>query len=220
MRVLLADYPHHHAKRAMEMEGIVVDTAENGAEADCKVSKASYEIIVLDLDLAKKDGLTLLKEWRRGGVDAHVIMTTARSSLEARVTALNAGADDFVTKPYDLKELMARLRAQMRRSRQNRDTVLRLFDFEIDFSSCAVRRAGKSIDLTPGEYSLLRYLVINRGSEVSRSMIWQHLRDQTEECTSNVIDVYIYYFRRKIDKGFALPLILTCWGKGYMFRGA
>jgi DNA-binding response OmpR family regulator len=135
------------------------------------------------------------------------------------VKGLDSGADDYLTKPFNFDELLARLRALVRRGHQVKDPVLRIHDLEIDTAAHTVKRKGQDIHLTPREYALLEFLAFHRGEVVSRSMIWEHLYNEEDENTSNVVDVYIRYLRNKIDKGFEPPLILTKWGEGYHLRG-
>ena len=206
-------------KQGLEEEGFAVDTAGDGEEADYKARTANYDAIILDLMLPKEDGLSLLQRWRRSGMHTHVLVLTARSSIEDKVRGLDLGADDYLTKPFQLEELLARLRALVRRGYQVKDPVLRIHDLEIDTASHTVRRGGQPIQLTPKEYNLLEFLAFHRGEVVSRSMIWEHLYNEEDENTSNVVDVYIRYLRNKIDKGFDPPLILTRWGEGYLLRG-
>jgi DNA-binding response OmpR family regulator len=206
-------------KRGLEEEGFAVDTAEDGEEGDYKARAATYDAIVLDLMLPKKDGLTLLKEWRAEGIKTHVLVLTAKDATEDKVLGLDTGADDYLTKPFQLEELLARLRALIRRSHQVKDPVLRIHDLEIDTTSRTVKRAGQAIHLTPREFALLQFLAFHRGKVVTRTMIWEHLYDEHDENTSNVVDVYIRYLRTKIDKGFEPQLILTRWGEGYLLRG-
>ena len=206
-------------KRGLEEEGFAVDVAEDGEEADYKGRTANYDVIVLDLMLPKKDGLTLLKDWRRSGMKSHILVLTAKGSIEDKVHGLDLGADDYLTKPFQLEELVARLRALIRRGHQIKDPILRIFDMEIDTGARMVKRGGRGIHLTPREYALLQFLAFHRGKVVTRSMIWEHLYDEHDENTSNVVDVYIRYLRTKIDKGYEPPLILTRWGEGYMLRG-
>jgi len=222
VRVLLVE-DHKPLVRALrqglEEEGLAVDVAFDGEEADFKARSSDYDAIVLDIMLPKKDGLTLLREWRQAGLKAHVLMLTARGTLDDKVRGLDTGADDYLTKPFELEELLARLRALLRRGHQVKDPVLRIHDLEIDTATRTVKRAGQAIHLTPREYALLQFLAFHRGRVVSRTMIWEHLYDEHDENTSNVVDVYIRYLRNKIDKGFEPPLILTRWGEGYMLRG-
>jgi DNA-binding response OmpR family regulator len=206
-------------RRGLEEEGFAVDLAEDGEEGDFKARAASYDAIVLDLMLPKKDGLTLLREWRRDGIQTHVLCLTAKDTTDDKVRGLDTGADDYLAKPFQLEELLARLRALIRRRHQVKDPILRIHDLEIDTAARVAKRGGHSIHLTPREYALLEFLAFHRGKVVTRSMIWEHLYDEHDENTSNVVDVYIRYLRTKIDKGFELPLILTRWGEGYMLRG-
>lgn len=222
MRILLVEdhEPLVRAlKRGLEEEGFAVDAAKDGEEGDYKARSSSYDVIILDVMLPKEDGLSLLKKWRRNGLKTHVLMLTARGTIDDKVKGLDLGADDYLTKPFDLEELLARLRALVRREHEVKDPVLRIHDLEIDTSARTVKRAGAAIHLTPREYALLQFLAFHQGKVVSRSMIWEHLYDEHDENTSNVVDVYIRYLRNKIDKDFEIPLILTRWGEGYMLRG-
>ncbi|MBI3823425.1 MAG: response regulator transcription factor [Planctomycetes bacterium] len=222
MRILLVEdhKPLLRAlKRGLEEEGFAVDTAEDGEEADFKARGAGYDVVVLDLMLPKIDGLTLLKQWRKDNVTTHVLILTAKDTTEDKVKGLDLGADDYLTKPFQLEELMARLRALVRRRHQIKDPILRVNDLEIDTSARVVKRAGQVIHLTPREFALLQFLAFHRGKVVTRTMIWEHLYDEYDENTSNVVDVYIRYLRTKIDNDFETKLILTRWGEGYMLRG-
>jgi DNA-binding response OmpR family regulator len=222
MRVLLIE-DHKPLVRALrqglEEEGFAVDVAYDGEDGNFKARGAEYDVIILDLMLPKADGLTLLQNWRRDGLKTHVLVLTARGGMEDKVRGLDLGADDYLTKPFELGELLARLRALIRRGHQVKDPVLRAHDLEIDTAARTVKRAGQAIHLTPREYALLEFLAYHRGRVVTRSMIWEHLYDEQDESTSNVVDVYIRYLRNKIDKGFDPPLILTRWGEGYLLRG-
>ena len=222
MRVLLIEdhKPMLRAiKQGLEEEGFAVDAASDGEEGGYKAQTANYDVIILDLMLPKIDGLTLLQKLRREGITAHVLVLTARGGIDDKVKGLDLGADDYLTKPFQWEELLARMRALIRRGHQVKDPVLRIHDLEIDTAARSVKRSGKTIKLTPREFALLQFLAFHRGKVVSRSMIWEHLYDEHDENTSNVVDVYIRYLRTKVDKDFEPPLILTRWGEGYMLRG-
>jgi len=206
-------------KQGLEEEGFAVDVAYDGEEGGYKAQTANYDVIILDLMLPKEDGLSLLQRWRRSDMKSHVLVLTARGGIEDKVRGLDLGADDYLTKPFELTELLARLRALVRRGHQVKNPVLRIHDLEIDTAARTVKRSGKSIHLTPREYALLQFLAFHRGKVVTRSMIWEHLYDEHDENTSNVVDVYIRYLRNKIDKDYDPQLILTRWGEGYMLRG-
>ena len=221
MRVLLIEdhKPLVRAlKQGLEEEGFAVDAAPDGQEGDFKARTAEYDVIILDIMLPKEDGLSLLQRWRKEGLTTHVLMLTARGSMEDKVKGLDLGADDYMTKPFELEELLARLRALIRRGHQVKSPLIRIHDLEIDTAGRNVKRGGQAIHLTPREYALLEFLAFHRGKVTTRSMIWEHLYDDQDENTSNVVDVYIRYLRNKIDKGFDPPLILTRWGEGYMLR--
>jgi DNA-binding response OmpR family regulator len=222
MRVLLIE-DHRPLVRALrqglEEEGFAVDVAADGEEGDFKARTAEYDAVILDLMLPKVDGLTLLQQWRRAGMKTHVLVLTARGGIDDKVRGLDSGADDYLTKPFELEELFARLRALIRRGHEVKDPILRVRDLEIDTAARTAKRAGKDIHLTPREYALLEFLAFHCGKVVTRTMIWEHLYDEQDESTSNVVDVYIRYLRNKIDKGFDPPLIQTRWGEGYLMRG-
>ena len=222
MRILLVEdqIPLVKALRqGLEEEGFAVDTATDGEEADAKARATPYDVIVLDIMLPKVDGLTLLKRWRGAGINTHVLMLTARGTTDDKLAGLNSGADDYLTKPFELDELLARIRALIRRGHQKKDPLIRVHDLTIDTAARSISRGTKKISLTPREYALLEFLAFHSGTVVTRTMIWEHLYDEYDENTSNVVDVYIRYLRNKIDKGFDNALIMTKWGEGYMLRG-
>src|SRR5437764_7882522 len=187
MRVLLVE-DHKPLVRALrqglEEEGFAVDVAYDGEEGDLKARAAVYDVIILDRMLPKIDGLTLLQRWRKDGLSTHVLILSARDTGADKVAGLNQGADDYLTKPFELDELLARLRALIRRGHQVKDPILRICDLEIDTAGRTVKRAGQPIHLTPREYALLQFLAFHRGKVVSRSMIWEHLYDDPDENTS------------------------------------
>ena len=219
MRVLLAEdnLPLVKALRqGLEEEGFAVDSALDGEDADVKCRTTTYDAIVLDIMLPKIDGLTLLKKWRSDGIATHVVMLTAKSTVADQVIGLDSGADDYLTKPVDVEVLFARLRALLRRGHGQKDPVLRCHDLEIDTASHLVRRAGRFIELTATEYRFLELLALNRGKVVTHDMFVEHLYDEHDDVTQNLVAVYIRYLRKKIDQDFNPPLILTRRGEGYM----
>ncbi len=224
MRVLLIE-DHIPLARALKQglveEGYAVDVAHDGEEGNFKARTAttSYDVIILDLMLPKIDGLSLLQQWRRDGIKTHVLVLTAKDSLQDKIRGLDLGADDYLTKPFELDELLARLRALVRRGHHVKDPIIRIHDLEINTAARIVKRNGQTIRLTPREYALLEFLAFHRGRVVTRPMIWEHLYDEEDENTSNVVDVYIRYLRNKIDKGHEKALLLTRWGEGYLLRG-
>ncbi|GIW80975.1 MAG: DNA-binding response regulator [Gemmatales bacterium] len=206
-------------EKVLAEEGFAVDVATDGEEADYKVRSTDYDVVLLDLMLPHIDGFELLKRWRKKGVQAHILVITARGEIEDKVRGLDLGGDDYLVKPFEIKELLARIRALIRRRHQVKNPVLRIFDLEIDTAKHIVRRGGKVIHLTPREYALLQFLAFHQGEVVTRTMIWEHLYNEDDENTSNVVDVYIRYLRQKIDEGFDPPIILTRRGEGYLLRG-
>jgi DNA-binding response OmpR family regulator len=203
----------------MEEAGFHVDVAHDGDEARYRARLTRYEVIVLDRSLPGGDGLALLREWRGAGVRSHVVMLAAGGALEDRVRALDLGADDCLAKPFAPEELLARVRALVRRTGPARVGLLRVHDLIIDLTARSVVRGGRLLPLTPREYALLECLALHRGRVVTRSMVWEHVYGEQGEASSNVVDVYIRYLRNKVDRGFDTPLILTSWGKGYYLRG-
>src|SRR5690349_12023983 len=157
-------------KQGLEEEGFAVDIALDGEEGDYKARSAEYDVIVLDVMLPKEDGLSLLRRWRPEGIKSPVLLLTARSGIEDKVKGLDFGADDYLTKPFQLEELLARLRALVRRGHQVKSPVLRCHDLEIDTASRTVKRAGQPIRLTPKEYALLEFLAYHQGKVVTRTM--------------------------------------------------
>jgi DNA-binding response OmpR family regulator len=220
MRILLIARHFQELKCTMEKAGCDVYTAEDTEAAEQKVRSVDDGIIILDQASLDNGDLAPVKEWRRRGVCAHILILAARLTLEHKVNIFDAGADGYVLKPNHQEELLARIRAIMRRHHhQVKETMLRIFDLEIDPACRAVKRAGKTIRLSRREYDVLQYLALRRGKTVSRSMILSDLYGLHSAAKSNIINVYISYLRFKIDDGFELPLILTIRGKGYMLRG-
>lgn len=221
MRVLLVE-DHlplmKSLRQGLEEEGFAVDAAIDGEDADVKCRSTAYDAVVLDIMLPKIDGLTLLKRWRADGIAAHVLLLTAKGSVADQVAGLDTGADDYLVKPVEVDVLFARLRAILRRGHGQKDPILRCYDLEIDTAAHLVRRRGQMIDLTATEYRFLELLALNRGKVVTHDMFVEHLYDEYDDVTRNLVAVYIRYLRRKIDHGFDPPLILTRRAEGYMLR--
>ena len=201
--------------RALSAEGFALDAAASVAEAAELCDLYPYDLVILDLGLPDGSGTSFLRRLRHGKSEVPVLVLTARSGIDAKVENFEAGADDYLTKPFALAELVIRVRALLRRSPAITDTVLRAADLELDRLSHRVRRAGQLIELSPKEYSLLEYLMLNAGRVLSRSMIIEKVWDQSFEGFTNIVDVYVRQLRRKIDEGFEPKLIRTARGFGY-----
>src|SRR5215212_7310132 len=223
MRLLVAeDHPKlaRSIANGLREEGYSVDLTFDGGEAAHMLSSNNYDCVILDIMLPGKEGWDVLNEARAAGNRAPVLCLTARDTPEDRVRGLNLGADDYLIKPFDWDELLARVRALIRRANGQASTIIRVADLEINTLSKTVRRAGNLISLSAREYALLHYLALRVGQVVSRTDVWEHLYDQEEELSSNVVDVYIGYLRNKIDKPFEVKLIQTRRGHGYMLAAA
>lgn len=206
-------------KKGLEEESFAVDSAEDGEEGLFLAESNEYDVIILDLMLPKLDGLTLLGKVRAKGNATHILILTARDAGEEKVRGLNAGADDYLTKPFGFDELLARVRALVRRKYQAKNPRLVVGDLEIDTATHAVTRGGQSIALQPKEYALIEYLAHRAGEVVPRTAIWEHLYDWHNDTTSNVIDVFISHLRKKIDRPGLPTMIQTIRGAGYLLRG-
>ncbi|MBI1374726.1 MAG: response regulator [Phycisphaera sp.] len=221
MRILLVeDYAPLRTSltKGLREEGFAVDSAGDGEKALWHAGGASYDVIVLDLMLPKVDGWTVLRRLREGGCEDPVLILTARDAVEDRVEGLNRGADDYLVKPFAFEELLARLRALVRRKYARKDPVLCVGDLRIDTAAKSVTRGDESIELTAREYALLELLAMRAGSVVSRADVWSSLYEFHDEATSNVVDVYIGYLRRKLDGPGRAPLIHTRRGQGYVLE--
>jgi len=202
--------------KGLREQTYAVDLAADGEQAVYLASVNEYDLIILDIMLPVKDGHAVCRELRSAGMRTPILMLTARGSVDDRVTGLDSGADDYLTKPFDFKELLARLRALLRRAAVFRPAVIQVADLSINTASHAVVRAGRSISLTAKEYALLEFLVLNQGRVVGREQIAQHVWDENFDPLSNIIDVYIKRLRAKIDAGSAHRLIHTRRGEGYI----
>ena len=218
MRVLVAEDDNALAsfvRKGLEAEHYAVDIASDGAEAQYMAEEYDYDLVILDLTLPQTDGLHVLKRVRAKKSGLPVLVLTARSRVEDRVKGLDLGADDYLTKPFSFSELSARVRALLRRGSRPAESVLRAEDLELNRVERTVKRAGRRIELTPKEFALLEYLMLNAGRRVTRTMIIEHVWNLSFDTMTNVVDVYINYLRKKVDEGFGHKLIRTVRGVGY-----
>jgi DNA-binding response OmpR family regulator len=202
--------------RGLAAEGFAVDSAASIAEASDFAERYPYDLVILDLMLPDGSGTAFLRARRRNRSDVPVLVLTARSGIGSKLETFEAGADDYLTKPFALAELVVRVKALLRRSPTIKEVVLRAADLELDRLSHRVRRGGHNIELTPKEYSLLEYLMLNAGRVLSRSMIIESVWDQSFEGLTNIVDVYVRQLRQKIDEGYEPKLIRTARGFGYL----
>jgi len=223
MRVLIVEdeqrLAENVARSLHESAGYAVDLAPDGEEALYMAETNPYDLVILDLMLPKVDGLSVLCRLRSSGAQVPVLVLTARDEKESVVALLNAGADDYVAKPFDLGELLARAKALIRRGKGQSTPVLKVGDLEISTSDLVVRRNGKPVNLTAMEYRVLEYLAHRPGAVVSKTELLEHLYDFNWERFSNVIEVYISGLRRKLEDSGDAKLIHTLRGQGYMLRG-
>jgi len=201
--------------RALKAERYAVDVASDGNAGWSLANAYDYDLIILDLMLPGLSGTEVLRRIRRENQQVPVLILTARDATEEKVRNFEAGADDYLTKPFAFAELLIRVKALLRRGAGNRSSVLRVGDLEIDRLSQQVKRSGKRIELTPKEYSLLEYLASHPGRVFSRTMIVEHVWDQSFEGLNNIVDVYVRHLRHKVDNPFATKLIRTVRGVGY-----
>jgi two-component system OmpR family response regulator len=221
MRVLVVEDEVKMAgllRRALEEEGYAVDIASNGGDGLWLGTENAYDVVVLDLMLPDVDGFDVCRRLRKAGRWSPVLMLTARDAVSDRVAGLDAGADDYLTKPFSLAELLARLRALIRRGGVERPAVLRAGDLTLDPTTHTVRRAGSDIELTAKEFALLEYLMRHVGEVLGRTRLIEHVWDFAYEGDSNVVDVYVRYLRNKIDRPFGRDSIETVRGSGYRLR--
>lgn len=203
-------------RRTLEEQGHVVDLEASGHEGEEKAASESYDGIILDVMLPDHDGVQICKNLRRRKISTPILMVTALSGTTEKVAGLDAGADDYLTKPFDQEELIARVRALLRRSQADEGTTLRFADIEMDLMKRAVSRAGRQIPLTRREFVLLEYFLRNPNRVLTRSLLGERVWDIAFAEESNVIEVYVSRLRNKIDKGFDKPIIHTVIGSGYI----
>ncbi len=221
MRILVVEDEKKVAnfvKKGLQEEGYVVDVVYNGRDGLNFAADQSYDLILLDIYLPGIDGLTILKKLRDAKVKTPVLLLTVRATIEDKVIGLNSGADDYLTKPFAFEELIARVRALLRRGRDADTTVIQVADLILDPVRRIVTRRGQVIVLTMKEFSLLEYFMRSAGRVLTRTMIIDHVWNYDFDTETNVIDVYVNYLRKKIDTGHDIKLIHTVRGVGYVLK--
>ena len=221
MRILVVEDEKKVAsfiKKGLEEEGYAVDVAADGEEGLVLALTRVHDLIILDIRLPKMDGLHVLQALRHDSVPAPVLLLTVRATIEDKVLGLDAGADDYLTKPFAFQELVARVRALLRRRSEGEPTVLRIGDLRLDPARRTVTRRDEKIDLTPREFTLLDYFMRNPGRVLTRTMIAEHVWDYSFDTSTNVIDVYVNYLRKKVDAGREPKLLHTIRGVGYVLK--
>jgi heavy metal response regulator len=221
MRILIVEDEKSLAeaiKKGLEEEDYAVDVAYNGEDGLFMAENEPSDLIILDIMLPIVDGMTILKKIRETGVKTPVLMLTAKDAITDKVSGLDSGADDYLTKPFHFEELLARMRVLLRRDSDVKTCVIQIGDLLIDMASHEVKRGGKEIVLSAREYALLELLAINRDKVLSRTYISEHIYDYDFDLDSNVIDVFVNRIRNKIDRESELKLIHTARGAGYMLK--
>ena len=223
MRILLVEDEPSAAKmlaKGLREHSFAVDVAQDGEAALYQISIYDYDLVILDVMLPRKDGLEVCREMRALGSSIPVLMLTARDQVEDRIAGLDSGADDYLTKPFDFGELLARVRALLRRGEALQSETLMVADLEINMRSKRVKRAGRNIQLTVKEYGLLEYFARNANRVLGRAEIAEHVWDENFDLFSNLIEVYVQRLRRKIDDGHEVKLFQTRRGEGYVLTAA
>ena len=221
MRILVVEDERKIAqfiKRGLKEEGYAVDVASDGEEGHFLATTNDYDVVILDLMLPKIEGIILCKRLREEKIPSSIIILTAKDDVQNKIQGLDAGADDYLTKPFAFEELLARIRAALRKNDQSLTTKLQVADLTMDLLTHRVMRGNKEIILTNKEYTLLEYLMRHTASIIPRAVISEHVWDINFDTDTNVIDVYINYLRRKIDSGYKKKLIHTIRGRGYTLR--
>jgi heavy metal response regulator len=222
MKILVVEDEKKVAKflqQGLEEEHYSVDVVSDGEAALWRVSSGTYDLILLDILLPQKDGITVLREMRAAGIHIPVLMLTAKSAIEDKVEGLDSGADDYLTKPFSFAELLARIRSIFRRGGAEKTATLTVADLKLDMVAHTAARADKVIELTKREYALLEYFMKNANRVLTRTLISEHIWNYNFDTGTNVIDVYINHLRSKIDDGFEKKLLHTVRGVGYILKG-
>lgn len=218
MRILVVEDEQKIARfirKGLTEEGYAVDIARDGEEAISFATYAPYDLIILDLLIPRVDGITVCRRLRESNLSVPILILTAKDSIEDRVTGLDAGADDYLVKPFAFAELLARIRALLRRPQSATSNILQISDLVLDLTKHRAERGGVPIELTSTEYALLEYLMRNPCQVLTRTQIMQHVWDYDFYGGSNIVDVYICYLRKKIDETHSKKLIKTIRGTGY-----
>jgi heavy metal response regulator len=221
MRILVVEDEKKVAsfiKKGLEEENYAVDIAYDGEEGLVLAKINEYDLVLLDIMLPKLDGMEVLRQIRGNGSGVPILMLTAKDAVEDIVSGLDSGSDDYLTKPFSFAELLARVRALLRRKTKEKTDLLTIGDLILSTSTHRVKRGGKEIELTAKEYALLEYLMRNPNRILTRTLITEHVWDYHFDPSTNVIDVYVNYLRKKIDQGFEKKLIHTIRGSGYMIK--
>ena len=205
-------------KKGLEEEGYSVDVAHDGEEGLYMVENYPSDVVILDIMLPLLDGISILSSMRKKGIKTPVLLLTAKDTITDKIKGLDSGADDYLTKPFEFGELLARIRALIRRKADIKDTVIRIGDLEINTANREIKRGGKTIQLSAKEYAMLQYMAYNKDKIVSRTDLIEHIYDENFDVNSNVLDVYVNFLRNKIDKGFKKKLIHTVRGAGYILK--
>lgn len=221
MRILVVEDEKKVAsfvKKGLEEDYYSVDVALDGKEGSRLAFSDEYDLIIMDIMLPFKDGISILKDLRKEKITTPVLMLTAKDDISDKVLGLDSGADDYLPKPFAFDELLARVRALLRRNNSEKNVILKVDDLELDTQLHKAFRKGQEISLTPKEYSILEYLMRNKNHVISRVKLSEHVYDYHFDSDTNVIDVYINKLRNKIDKGFDKPVLHTVRGIGYMLK--
>lgn len=221
MRILVAEDERDMNRiicRKLKAEGYGVDSCFDGGETLDYINMTSYDLILLDIMMPVKNGYEVLKEIRKNGNKTPVLFLTAKDAVEDKVNGLNLGADDYIVKPFHFEELMARIRAVIRRNYGETTNILKVADLTLNTASHSVNRGGKDIELSAKEFAILEYMMQNKGIVLTREKLEEHIWNYDYQGASNMIDVYIRYIRLKVDKDFETKLIHTVRGVGYVLK--